>query len=352
MKMLSDNLYWIIPSVLVILVLVVCSVYIRNVEQMKNPSARHWSSIPGFCMGVGIAATFISLFITFQGYKESTNLSILIKEVSGAFLGSLAGLAISLYMTYKIKTKITEIEEKEQNKAGENANPYILLQQIVENTSSNKSELEKLNKAFDTFNSKTERLNSDMNQDFTNNLKALMASVKTDAIDQSLKSISDIHQKLSEKLEGVFGVTNGTISSGQEAIKDEINKMNNEVSQKIDDFIASRIESLERTFKRIEEYQTRSQTILETTTNSFKETVEKYAEVNDDKTEIIENTRKQLYELEEVRKNGSTLIQNWDNIAKSMEGMQDRINQINSVITQLDGIKTVLVNQQKTNDVQ
>ncbi len=321
-----------------ILVAIFSLAYIFYVIYSPSSKARHWSSIPGFCMGVGIFFTFVSLFLIFRRNGNGDNISELMKEVSSAFLGSLVGLFFSLIMTYKIKSKISEIEEEEQKKAGENANPYLLLQQIVENTGSNKAELEKLNTAFSTFNSTTEQFNTNLFEELIQKLEKVVKDTGSNAIKQSLQNLDGINTQLSGKLGEIEGIVSG---------------FGNNISIEIEKVLAAKIQNLEATFERIEKYQTRSQTALETTTKSFKETVEKYEKVNENKTELIDNIKLQLKELKAVRENGSTLIQNWNDIAKSMENMQDRINQINGVITQLDNTKTILTTQQNlNNDVQ
>ena len=89
--------------IIILLVFFSCIAYILYVVYKPSSKSRHWSSIPGFCMGVGIAGTFISLFWTFQNYDEKQSLSMLIKDVSSAFIGSLVGLIFSLLCEYWVK---------------------------------------------------------------------------------------------------------------------------------------------------------------------------------------------------------------------------------------------------------
>ncbi len=501
------------------LVLAPCIIYIGIVFSYKYDSPRHWSSIPGFCMGIGIAVTFVTMYLTFQNKEKVADIASLIPEISKAFIGSLAGLGLSLVMTYWIKSRISAIEDEEQKKAGENNNPYKLLQQIVENTSANtnaiydlkrttepllsennrhlldmiqgnnnakssidslKSELIRLfdinndevkqsRKTLKEFTDKTEQFNTNLFNELIQKLEKAVRDMSNEAIGKSLGNLEKINADLSNNLENIFGKTGNTIAQGQTDLKksvddlkgvlenkidainkettanaslaknavteileeiqkqvadmgssiatqadaviakkeesinntfntidekqqaavqiqgkivdnmksifvdmqkafndkiDEINTatgkiqgeiigMGDNITAKADEVVSEKIKSLEKTFERIEDYQGRSQTTLDTATHSFKETVEKYEQVNEDKTELIRIIGQQLKELEAVRKNGSTLIQNWEQIAQSMKNMQDRINQINGVITQLDGIKTVLANQQNlNNDVQ
>lgn len=328
---------------IILLVLIFCAIYIGIVWFTKYNSSRHWSSIPGFCMGIGIGVTFLSMYKTFQNFKKGNEIENLIPEISSAFIGSLLGLSISLLMTYWIKSRIAAIEEIEQKQAGENTNPYLLLQKIAKNT-------ENLNTAFATFNTKTETLNSEMLNEFSAKFKEIMDSVKTDAIGQSLENINSIHKELSGKLETIFDVTNGTILNGQVAIKDEINTMNTEVSQKIDAFIASRIKSLEETFKRIEDYQTRSQTFLEAVTKCFKLTVERYENIDDIKKESIEDIKKQLDKLENIKLNekGDNINKNWNELAELITNIMNKASSINNLINELDKRQPVFINQQTT----
>lgn len=451
-------------------VLIFCAISFAFVwfNKTAKDSARHWSALPGIFMGVGIFFTFLTIYDTFnhipfiEDKPNEINTNKLIEMIGSGFLGSIVGLFCSIVITLLIKTQINCIEAKEQEAAGENNNPYLLLQQIVENTSLNKSELVKLNTAFDTFNTKTETLNSDMIENFSKKFEALMKKVESEAIAKSLGNLEKINADLSNNLEKIFGTTGTTIAEGQTNLKNsidalksalegkidainqaatnsaelakgsvtmtleeiktqvanmgasiaseadtvitqkvesinntfstidekqqnaiqiqgeivenmqsvfnemqaafntkigEINKaadeiqggiidMGNNITEKAADIVSAKIQSLEETFKRIEQYQRRSETMLKDVTSSFKETVEKYEQVNEDKTELIRIIGQQLKELQKVRENGTTLIENWNGIAKTMESMQDRINQINNVITQLDNIKTVLLNQQ------
>lgn len=471
---------------IVCLVLIPCVFYIGIVYFTKYNSSRHWSSIPGFCMGIGIAVTFGTMYLTFQDKVKVLNIASLIPEISKAFIGSLLGLGLSLIMTYWIKSRISTIEENEQKKAGENNNPYLLLQQINENTlatylatvqlfnesnNQNKSiiyEVSQSRKILKEFTDKTEQFNTNLFNELIQKLEKAVRDMSNEAIGKSLGNIEDIQKDLAEELKTIFGTTNGTIAVGQTDLKnsidelkvaletkikdindastksaglaqeevnkllteisnkvanmgesittqadtvitqkvesinntfnaidekqqkaveiqgdivkemqdiftkmetafntkiDEINiatneiqgkiiEMGNNITEKADKIVDSKIQSLEENFERIEQYQRRSETMLKEVTSSFKKAVEKYEQVNEDKTELIGIIGQQLKELQEVRENGMTLIENWNGIAKTMESMQDRINQINNVITQLDNIKTVLANQQTKNHVQ
>ena len=366
-------------------VLVFCAISFLAVffnKKAKN-SARHWSALPGMFMGVGIFFTFLTIYDTFnyipiKDKSSEIDTNELIKMIGSGFLGSIVGLFCGISITFYIKKQINRIEITEQEEAGENNNPYKLLQQMVANTAANNEELKAM--------------------------KEIMEQSKSVAIDETLNKIEETYGQFSDELKKIFGTTNSTISEGQNALTDGINALTVALENKIDavnqqtigsakkaeetiqktietiqanveakvgdintniekiekttqnfgdnisveleKVLKSKIESLEKAFDKIEEYQRRSQTILETTTNSFKETVDKYEQVNEDKTGLIDIIGKQLAELQAVRENGTELISHWEQIATSVECMQERINKINGVIAQLDNIKTVLANQQ------
>lgn len=459
---------------IVCLVLIPCVFYIGIVLYYKYNSSRHWSSIPGFCMSIGIGVTFITMYLTFQDDKKIADIKSLIPEISNAFIGSLVGLVLSLIMTYWVKSRISAIEVGEQKQAGENNNPYLLLQQINENTlatylatvqffnesnNQNKSiiyEVSQSRKILKEFTDKTEQFNTNLFNELIQKLEKAVRDMSNEAIGKSLGNIEDIQKDLAEELKTIFGTTNGTIAVGQTDLKnsidelkvaletkikdindastksaglaqeevnkllteisnkvanmgesittqadtvitqkvesinntfnaidekqqkaveiqgdivkkmqdiftkmetafntkiDEINiatneiqgkiiEMGNNITEKADKIVDSKIQSLEETFKRIEKYQRRSETILKEVTHKFGKSVTQVEYINDRRKVEFEKLENQSKILNYTIQSTNKVYENWRETVKSIEEMENNLASINNVITNIDELNS------------
>ena len=94
-----------INVIFIIAAIIICIIYSCYIWIQYSNSARLLQSIPGFCMGIGIIVTFINMYWVFNEYNAQSDLNDLIKDISKAFLGSLAGIFIGLFQTPFIKYK-------------------------------------------------------------------------------------------------------------------------------------------------------------------------------------------------------------------------------------------------------
>lgn len=133
-----SNHYFQIVSVITVLYSIIIWARFRE-------SSRMLQSIPGFCMGVGILFTFLNMYDVFYGFNQQNINQLatyqLIREISSAFLGSLAGIFFGLIQTPFIKSGVDKIERAYEKSKPD---PYNSLAIIVENTIRNNQLLESL----------------------------------------------------------------------------------------------------------------------------------------------------------------------------------------------------------------
>ena len=181
--------------IILIIVAFFCLLYSIIIWKFCANSFRLLQSIPGICMGLGIIATFINMYLVFRDFNAESDTNDLIKDISPAFLGSLIGISAGLIQTPFIKNKIDKLDREIES---QNPNPYTLLSEIVTNTKDTNLALKVL----------TEQ-NKEINDVFLRELK---------------KESSELNFKLVEDFK--VALTNSLQKSSEEAIKESLDKMN------------------------------------------------------------------------------------------------------------------------------
>lgn len=397
-------------------------------------SSRMLQSIPGFCMGVGILVTFYNMYDVFHGLNQQSINQLatqdLIREISSAFLGSLAGIFFGLIQTPFIKGRVDKIERTyEMSKP----DPYNSLESIVENTLSNNQLLqnlinnvtqgaemnernweaqrniaqqmlnninysiedlkditrERLNNTNDSikkmsigaarflirFQAQSNQLNTELITNFIDSLNNKLAELSGEAMVNALKNIQVVQERFNNTLEqfqtqnnamleqlrasSAEQLTNHSqiIEGSMNQINETMRNMDENLSQRAEEIISARqeelstvfnntidilrvrVENLSNIFTQLEESRQRTETLLSDVTNKFADAVENFNGNNDQVSDLLAEMRSQFNELVSLRDNAGNLVEACENIAGGVDGLRNRIQEINNVVTQLDGIK-------------
>ncbi len=404
-----SNHYFQIVSVITVLYSIIIWARFRE-------SSRMLQSIPGFCMGVGILFTFLNMYDVFYGFNQQNINQVatqqLIREISSAFLGSLAGIFFGLIQTPFIKGRVDEIERTyEMSKP----DPYNSLESIVENTLSNNQLLQTLidnvsqgtsmidsnltkqttitnkhlNNTNDSikkmsigaarflirFQAQSTQLNTKLITNFTDSLNNRLGELSGEAMVNALNNIQVVQKTFNDTL-GQFQIQNNAmlkrlrdssaeqltnhsqiIQRSMNQINETMKKMDENLSQQAEEIVTARQEELElifnntidimreraenlsEIFAQLDESRQRTETLLNDVTTNFTAAVENFNGNNTQVSDLLAEMRNQFSELVSLRDNARNLVEACGNIADGVDGLRNRIQEINNVVTQLDEIK-------------
>lgn len=191
----------------------------------------------------------------------------------------------------------------------------------------------------DTINSNLLKLNEDTAGKFDKAIINVTNSVESLSV-KTLDSVNNIESKINSMGEN--------LSQGAEAI---INSRLKELDAQFvaaSTLIGSRTKELNDYFDKLNEGQLRSENLLNAVTNKFGDSVQQFEDSNTQKTELLDEMRKQLSEITQLREVSSNLVVECNNIMNGIDQLRDRVTEINNVVLELDQIKEQLNNLSNT----
>ncbi len=256
-------------------------------------TVRKMEETPGIWTGLGILFTFISFLYVFKNADwGDIELSSLIPDISAAFTTSIVGLAMSKVIILTMKIKENK-EDKEKEKKEEQ--PEQVLIAIRDN----------LGKMHVIFEELANRISSNVSQHIAENTEKIIEEFtekttdELNKITESNKNLSDvISQSAKDQIESI----NRNLGEVSKTFSEELNNNTDKFSELFND----NTDKLSKTFDRLEKWSNSSAERISSLNAEFKKLIEQQAELDDQQKEILELIKKQLNEIEKIRRERRT----------------------------------------------
>lgn len=280
-------------------------------------------------MGVGILFTFLNMYDVFHDLNQQSINQLatqnLIREISSAFLGSLAGIFFGLIQTPFIKGRVDKIEHTyEMSKP----DPYNSLVSIVENTLSNNQLLESL---IDSVDQGTRMIERNLAEHITITNKQLSD------INHSIEKMSIGTARFLIRFQAQSNQLNTELITN---FTDSLNNRLGELSGKAMVNALDNIQKVQEKFNvTLEQFQTQNNAMLEQLRKTSAEQLTNHSQIiggsmnqiNETMRNMDENLSQRAREIVNARKVELDLI--FDDTIKQM---RERTENLSAIFTQLE----------------
>jgi len=360
--------------------------------------------IPTFCTSVGVFFSFLTLYLVLSKFNPGNDLSAIVRQLSGKFLFSIIGIGMGVGWSIYIKRELSQEETIAMQKNYMTKDPQELLWELVELQKQNNIKtkdiwnvnqqqlfqhqnlLVAMNNAGDYMRKELGTMIQDlrislaayieimgeqslnltkeqaklMNDEFVKLVTTLQTNmthelnkskelaetiIKTfeGSITQSTKVALEQQNSIAEEFKSNSKQQITSLTESYKNLEKIIGTLNANIQQEIAEILKVNTENLSKTFKTLEEMQTRSQTALETSSNKFREAVDAYQMTQNSNEEVARQLEDQLENLRRLVKNTRRIYKKWKLQEVEMEQMADRTNAIANMTDEIDRLlKTLL----------
>lgn len=175
-------------------------------------------------------------------------------------------------------------------------------------------------------------------KEFVSTIKGQFTEAQNNANEQIERvqgGIEKTSEEINTHLDGQATKLSETIGTINSTMLELNTKLQGATQKLLDD----NLDKLTKAFTSIDELQKAAHTKLESSTSEFAKAVNQYQDFTDNNKAIIEAVKAQVKASENLTEKNEAIAQRWEQLSLDVETMQNRIEEINLVVLQLDGIK-------------